>query len=147
MADPLAAALKLGGTVVETRGEDPVPWNVRRTPLGLAVFLAIGFLAGMFGLGAGWANVPALHLLLGAPLKVAIATSGLILAFTDTAAVWVYLHNGAILPLVAVPSILGMMIGTRIGAQLLPRVKASLVRRIVVGILLVAATRLVLDGI
>ena len=32
-----------------------------------AVFLGIGVLAGMFGIGAGWANVPALNLLMGAP--------------------------------------------------------------------------------
>ena len=33
------------------------------------LFLVIGVMAGMFGIGAGWANVPALNLLMGAPLK------------------------------------------------------------------------------
>jgi uncharacterized membrane protein YfcA len=42
---------------------------------GLVLFLGIGVLAGMFGIGAGWANVPALNLLMGAPLKVSAGTS------------------------------------------------------------------------
>jgi uncharacterized membrane protein YfcA len=50
-------------------------WQVHRTPLGLLLFLAIGVLAGMFGIGAGWANVPVLNLLMGAPLKVSAGTS------------------------------------------------------------------------
>ena len=41
---------------------------MHRTPLGLALFAGIGFMAGMFGLGAGWANVPVLNLVMGAPL-------------------------------------------------------------------------------
>ena len=31
-------------------------------------------MAGMFGLGAGWANVPVLNLLMGVPLKVSVGT-------------------------------------------------------------------------
>ena len=34
-----------------------VEWHIHRTPLGFATFAFIGFMAGMFGLGAGWANV------------------------------------------------------------------------------------------
>jgi uncharacterized membrane protein YfcA len=37
--------------------------------MGLVLFLLIGVMAGMFGIGAGWANVPALNLLMGAPLE------------------------------------------------------------------------------
>ena len=43
-------------------------------------------MAGMFGLGAGWANVPVLNLLMGAPLKISVATSKFLLAITDTSA-------------------------------------------------------------
>ena len=110
------------------------------------MFVGIGVLAGMFGVGAGWANVPAFNLLLGAPLKVAVATSGINLALNGTAAAWVYINQGAVLALVAVPSIAGMMIGTRIGAQILPRVKAKIVRWIVIAILLGSGVRSLFAG-
>jgi uncharacterized membrane protein YfcA len=115
-------------------------------PLGLGVFVLIGFLAGIFGLGAGWANVPTLNLLLGAPVKTAVATSGLILSINDTAAAWVYLNNGAVLPLIAVPSVAGMMLGTRVGARILGGVRPKLVRIIVIGILSAAGLRSILAG-
>ena len=146
-ADPLAAALGIRGTFFDESLGREVNWTVHRTPIALAGFVLIGMLAGMFGHGAGWANVPALNLLLGAPIKVAVATSGFILTLNDTAAAWVYLNGGAVLPLVAVPSVAGMMLGTRIGAGLLPRVKAKAIRWIVITILAVAGARSLIAGL
>jgi uncharacterized membrane protein YfcA len=114
--------------------------------VGIVVFIGIGFLAGMFGIGAGWANVPALNLMLGAPLKVSVATSGLILSINDTAAGWIYLNRGAVLPLIAVPSVAGMMIGTRVGALLLGKSRPAFVRWLVIGILFLAGIRSILSG-
>ena len=144
--DPLSSWLGIGGTFVDENSGQPVNWRIHRSPLGFLAFIGIGILAGMFGVGAGWANVPAFNLLLGAPLKVAVATSGINLALNGTAAAWVYINQGAVLPLIAVPSIAGMMIGTRIGAQILPRVKAGVVRWIVIVILLVSGLRSLFAG-
>jgi len=145
-ADPLSSWLGIGGTYVDEYSGQQIDWKIHRTPLGLLTFVGIGILAGMFGVGAGWANVPAFNLLLGAPLKVAVATSGINLALNGTAAAWVYINRGAVLALVAVPSIAGMMIGTRIGAQILPRVKARAVRWMVIAILLASGVRSLLAG-
>ena len=60
-------------------------------------------MAGMFGLGAGWANVPVLNLVMGAPIKISVATSKFLLSITDTSAAWIYLNNGAVLPLMVRP--------------------------------------------
>ena len=145
-ADRLSSWLGIGGRYVDESSGQQIEWKIHRTPLGLLVFVGIGVLAGMFGVGAGWANVPAFNLLLGAPLKVAVATSGINLALNGTAAAWVYINQGAVLALVAVPSIAGMMIGTRIGAQILPRVKAKIVRWIVIAILLGSGVRSLFAG-
>jgi len=53
----------------------------------------------------------------------------------------------AILPIIAVPSVIGMMIGARIGAHLLTILKASVIRRLVIGILLFAGLRTLLKGL
>jgi uncharacterized membrane protein YfcA len=104
-------------------------------------------LAGMFGLGAGWANVPALNLLMGAPLRVAAGSSSFILSLVDSSAAWVYLNNGAVLPAIAVPSALGMMLGAKIGARLLTVLKAGLVRKLVIVMLLFAGGRALAVGL
>ena len=145
--DRLAAALRIHGVFTDGASGQAVHWQVHRTPLGLALFLAIGVLAGMFGIGAGWANVPALNLLMGAPLKVAAGTSGLVLSLVDSSAAWVYLNRGAVLPMIAVPSVVGMMLGARIGARLLDVLKGSAIRKLVIALLLFAGVRALLKGL
>lgn len=144
--DRLSAALHMHGVFIDGASGQRVDWQVHRTPLGLAVFLFIGVLAGMFGIGAGWANVPALNLLMGAPLKVAAGTSGLVLSLVDSSAAWVYLNRGAVLPMIAVPSVVGMMLGARIGARLLHVLKGSVIRKLVITLLLFAGVRALLKG-
>ncbi len=145
--DALGSALRLNGVFVDRAAGRRVDWQVHRTPVGLAVFVLIGVLAGMFGIGAGWANVPALNLLMGAPLKVAAGSSGLVLSLVDSAAAWVYFNQGAVLPLIAVPSVAGMMLGARIGARLLHVLPGPIIRRLVIAVLLFAGLRALLKGL
>ena len=145
--DRIASALGLGGVFHDPASGRSVDWRVHRCLAGFATFAGIGLLAGMFGLGAGWANVPALNLLMGVPLKVSVATSSFMLSIIDTSAAWVYLNRGAILPMLAVPSILGVMLGARIGARLLRVTRAATIRRMVIGLLLLAGSRALLKGL
>lgn len=145
--DRLASALALHGVFVDHASGRRIAWQVHRTGAGLLVFAGIGVLAGMFGIGAGWANVPALNLLMGAPLKVAAGTSGLVLSLVDSSAAWVYINQGALLPMIAVPSVAGMMLGARIGARLLNVMRGAVVRRLVIGVLLFAGVRALLKGL
>lgn len=144
--DALSQALALHGVFVDGASRRTVAWQVHRSVWGLFVFLFIGVLAGMFGIGAGWANVPALNLLMGAPLKVAAGTSSVVLSLVDSSAAWVYINQGAVLPMIAVPSVVGMMLGARIGARLLNVLKGSVIRRLVIGVLLFAGARALLKG-
>lgn len=145
--DRLGQALGMRGVFHDFGTRADVDWRVHRTPFGLAMFAVIGFMAGMFGLGAGWANVPVLNLLMGAPLKVSVATSGFLLSVIDTSAAWVYINRGAMLPMIAVPSILGVMLGARLGGRLLRRVRAATVRRMVIALLVVAGGRALLKSL
>ena len=146
-SDALGAMLRLRGKFQDPAEGVVIDWRTRRTLAGFGVFTGIGFLGGVFGLGAGFANVPALNLLMAAPLKVAVGTSGLIISIVNSSAAWVYLHRGAMLPALAVPAILGVMLGSRIGARLLARTPASVVRRLVITVLLLAGARALLRGL
>jgi uncharacterized protein len=144
--DALGAALGMHGVYQDPALGREVRWQVHRTPAALFVFALIGLLAGMFGLGAGWANVPALNLLMGAPLKLAVGTSGFVLSVVDTSAAWVYLNRGAMLPMIVVPSLIGVILGAKIGARLLPITPTPVIKKIVLSVLVVAGGRALLKG-
>ncbi len=146
-ADALSTALRITGIYHEqTTGQD-INWKIHRTPQGLATFIIIGVMAGMFGLGAGWANVPVLNLMMGAPLKVSVATSKFLLSITDTSAAWIYINKGAVLPMLVVPSIIGIMLGSIVGVQILAKAKPAAIRYIVIGILIFSGGRALLKGL
>ena len=145
--DGLAAALGLSGQYPEASEGRLVQWTVHRTPAGLAAFAVIGVIGGMFGLGAGWANVPALTLLMGLPLKLAVGTSGLTMSIMNSSAAWVYLNEGALLPILHVPSILGVMLGARVGVRMLSRIQAGTARTIIIVVLLLAGARSLTQGL
>jgi uncharacterized membrane protein YfcA len=143
-ADAWASALRMQGVYHDPASGESVTWRVHRTRPALAAFAVIGLIAGLFGIGAGWANVSVFHLLMGAPLKLSVGTSGLLLSVVDTSAAWVYLHRGAVLPLIVVPSIIGVMLGAKIGARLLPIAPAGVIRAAVIALLFFASARTLL---
>ena len=146
-ADALSTALRINGLYYDIGSGREVDWKVHRTAKGLMMFIGIGVMAGMFGLGAGWANVPVLNLLMGAPLKVSVATSKFMLSIVDSSAAWVYLNQGAVLAMITVPSIIGIMLGSLVGVRLLKIAPASVVRKVVITMLLLAGSRALLKGL
>lgn len=145
--DRLAETLQLSGIYHDPADDKKINYNVHRTARGMSIFAIIGFLAGMFGLGAGWANVPALNLLMGVPLKISVATSKFMLSIADTSAAWIYLNSGAILPMLVVPSVLGIMLGSKVGVKLLVVAKPKTIRYTVIGLLLFSGLRSLLKGL
>src|SRR3989304_4873318 len=146
-ADALSSALNIYGIYCEASTGRDINWQIHRTPQALATFIIIGVMAGMFGLGAGWANVPVLNLMMGAPLKVSVATSKFLLSVTDTSAAWIYFNNGAVLPMMVVPSIVGIMLGSIVGVRILAKTKPAAVRYMVMVMLLFAGARALLKGL
>ena len=76
-----------------------------------------------------------------------MGSSGLLISVINSSAAWVYIHRGALLPLVVVPSILGVMLGSRIGARLLGSTPAPVVRRLVIVVMLLAGLRALSRGL
>jgi len=146
-ADNLSSALQIWGVYTEESTGEKVNWKIHRTPTGLILFIAIGIMAGMFGLGAGWANVPVLNLVMGAPLKISVATSKFLLSITDTSAAWIYLNNGCVIPMMVVPSVVGVMLGSFVGVRILRVAKPSFVRWMVIVLLLFAGAKALTKGL
>ena len=145
-ADPLSSALRICGIYYEPSSKQEINWKIHRTPIGLATFIIIGFMAGMFGLGAGWANVPVLNLMMGAPLKISVATSKFLLSITDTSAAWIYVNKGCVIPMMVVPSLIGIMLGSFVGVRLLKIAKPTFIRWMVIAILAFAGLKALHKG-
>jgi len=146
-ADKLSSMLHIYGVYQEASTGEIIDWKIHRTPMGLALFVLIGIMAGMFGLGAGWANVPALNLLMGAPLKISVATSKFLLSITDTSAAWIYMNKGCVIPMMVVPSLIGIMLGSFVGVRFLKIAKPGFIRWMVIGILAFAGIKALSKGL
>lgn len=145
--DALGMALGIGGAYFDEAMNQKISWKTHRTLLALVTFILIGILAGMFGLGAGWANVPVFNLMMGAPLKISVATSKFLLSITDTSAAWIYINKGCVIPLMAIPSIIGLMLGSFVGVRLLSIAKPKFIRYMVIVVLLFAGLKAMDKGL
>jgi len=145
--DALGAALGISGVYLDQSTKEIIEWKTHRTLPGFLLFVVIGIMAGMFGLGAGWANVPVLNILMGVPLKISVATSKFLLSITDTSAAWIYLNQGCVIPLMAVPSIIGLMLGSFVGVRILAVAKPKIIRYMVIVVLLFAGLKAVDKGL
>ncbi|HEG42943.1 MAG TPA: sulfite exporter TauE/SafE family protein [Phycisphaerales bacterium] len=145
--DAFAVALGITGIYHEESTDEYIPWDVHRTIPALLCFIVVGFIAGMFGLGAGWANVPILNIMMGAPLKVAVASSSFLLSITTACPAWIYLNRGAVLPIIVVPSMIGIMLGSRVGVKIFARTRPASIRWVVIAMLLLASIRSITKGL
>ncbi|ABW01773.1 sulfite exporter TauE/SafE family protein [Caldivirga maquilingensis] len=141
--DKLAELLRLNSSYVEKSLNLLIEYKVVNLQWGLLSLMGIGLVSGMFGLGAGWAIVPVYSMLMYIPLKVASASSIVLIGIGDTAAMWVYINNGAFIPLFAVPCLLGIIIGARLGSRIMPKVKISWIRILVIMVMVIAGLRLI----
>lgn len=124
-----------------------VDYKVKRAHIGGLLFCGVGLVSGLFGLGAGWAMVPVFNLVMLAPLKVAATCSKVMIGIGDTGAIWPYIMGGGILPLFAVPCMIGLIVGTLIGAKIMLIVKAGFIRYLVIIIMFGAGIRLIMKAI
>ena len=146
-ATGVAAILALDMSYYEVSLQSQVSYKIRRLGWAMGLFVVVGFVGGFFGLGGGWAMVPVLNLVMAVPLKAAAASSGVLLALGNAAAIWPYIVYGALVPLLVAPWMLGQVIGGVLGAHLLSRVKVAVVRRLLIVMLCLTAIKLIHRGL
>jgi len=144
--DNLSRKLKLRGAWFEPSLNRLVEFETTNLIPGILCFGGVGFVAGMFGLGAGWASVPVLNLIMGTPIKVATASSMAIITVNASAASWVYIARGSILPLICIPSVSGVALGARIGARVAEKTRPVIVKYMVMGIMIFTAIINIING-
>ncbi len=118
---------------------DPNGYVVRRLGWGIVGSLVAGLVSALLGIGGGLVKVPVMHLVMGVPLRVATATSNLMIGITAAASAIIYLLRGGIDVYVAGPTAVGVFVGASIGSRTVHRIDVRLLRMLFVGVLLVTA--------
>lgn len=109
----------------------------------LAIGLAAGVCAGMFGIGGGLIIVPALVLFYGLSQHSAVGTSlGALLLPVGALSAWVYWKNGNLNVGYAALIALGLFLGAYVGARLVQPVSDLMLRRMFAGFLIIVSIRM-----
>jgi uncharacterized membrane protein YfcA len=133
---PIASPPIVLPPVEERAGPLDAPgYRVRRLGPASAVSVGGGVMAALLGVGGGIVNVPTMHVIMGVPVRVAAATSNLIIGVTAVSSAIVYLVRDGIDPYVTGPTALGVFAGATVGARLAPRVDQQVLRWLFVAVL------------
>lgn len=80
------------------------------------------------------------------PLKPSSSTSNLMMGVTAAASATIYFFNGSILPQIAVPLALGIILGATVGSRVMQIMPSKLIRIIFIPILIYLGVQMILKG-
>ncbi len=103
-------------------------YRVRHLPVGMAGSVGAGVVSALLGVGGGIIKVPLMHLVLGVPLRVATATSNMMIGVTATSSAVIYLLRDEIDPFVAGPTAVGVFLGASLGSRIAHRIDVRVLR-------------------
>ena len=122
-------------------------YTVRNLGRGVVGATGAGVISALLGIGGGIVKVPLMHLGMGVPLRVAAATSNLMIGITAASSAVVYLLRGEIDPYVAGPTAIGVFLGATFGSRVAHRVQLRYLRALFVAVLLYTAVQMLLRGV
>jgi uncharacterized protein len=116
-ADRISSMLKMNGSYPTPEGMRN--YNACSVPLGFILMFVAGTISGLLGIGSGAVKVLAMDRAMKLPFKVSTATSNFMIGVTAAASAGIYLNRGYIDPGLAMPVMLGVLLGSSIGARYL----------------------------
>ncbi|HXG24121.1 MAG TPA: sulfite exporter TauE/SafE family protein [Chthonomonadales bacterium] len=124
----VASPHAITGSYYDLEGRKQVDYRVFRTHEGLIAGFFAGNLSAILGVGGGLIMVPAMATRMGVPLRVAVATSNLMIGVTAVTTAIPYYATGAVNPYYAAPCALGVLLGARAGAGLAKHTRSHYIR-------------------
>lgn len=144
-SDALAQKLRLDGTRPTPNG--PQPYHVRHVPSGFGIMFIAGALSGLLGIGSGAFKVLAMDQAMHIPFKVSTTTSDFMIGVTAAASAGIYLARGYIDPGLAMPVMLGVLLGSLIGAHELPHAPRHTLRIMFALMIVGVAVEMIYKGV
>ncbi len=142
--DPLASRLHMSGDYPGPQG--PVHYAVHAVPTGYSLMFMAGSLSGLLGIGSGAVKVLAMDQAMHIPFKVSTTTSNFMIGVTAAASAGIYLNRGYIDPGLSMPVMLGVLVGSLIGARVLMGAKPRGLRLTFAAVILVLGLEMIYNG-
>jgi hypothetical protein len=143
--DPLATKLKMNGEFPDTKGMRR--YNVYHVPTGFGIMWVAGVLSGLLGIGSGALKVVAMDQAMKIPFKVSTTTSNFMIGVTAAASAGVYLSRGYIDPSLAMPVMIGVLIGSLMGTRVLVKTQTKLLRQVFSVVIVLLGMEMMFKGI
>jgi uncharacterized membrane protein YfcA len=144
-ADPIATRLRLDSSYPSVAGVRS--YHVRAVPLGFGLMGVAGVLSGLLGIGSGALKVLAMDRAMRMPFKVSTTTSNFMIGVTAAASAGIYLRRGLVDPGLAMPTMLGVLLGSVVGARVLARTRAVWLRRLFSLVIVALAIQMIYNGV
>jgi uncharacterized membrane protein YfcA len=119
-------------------------YHVRNLGRGVVVATGAGVVSALLGIGGGIIKVPLMNIAMGVPLRVATATSNMMIGITAAASALIYAIHGGLDVYVAGPTAIGVFIGATAGSRLGHRVELRYLRLLFVVVMVYTAIEMLL---
>jgi uncharacterized membrane protein YfcA len=143
--DPQATKLKMNGSFPDTSGVRQ--YNVYHVPTGFGVMWIAGALSGLLGIGSGALKVVAMDQAMKIPFKVSTTTSNFMIGVTAAASAGVYLSRGYIDPSLAMPVMIGVLIGSLMGTRVLVKTQTKRLRLVFSVVIVLLGLEMMFKGL
>lgn len=107
----------------------------------------VGTLSGLFGIGGGTISVPAMMLIFGVPVQIAIGTSMFMIFFISFISTLTHIFLGNIIFSYAFFFIIGAYFGGTLGARTSQYLKGNVLEWLLRIVILIAAIQLIIEGV
>ena len=121
-------------------------YAVKKFPAASPLMVGAGVLSGLLGIGSGAVKVLAMDHIMRIPFKVSTTTSNFMIGVTAAASAGIYLRRGYIDPALAAPVMIGVLIGSLIGARLLVKFNVKSLRLIFSVVIFFLAVEMIYNG-
>lgn len=128
VASKAATKLKLNSQYYENSVNKTIKYKVTNVVGGSSIMFGAGIMSGLLGIGSGMYKVIAMDNVMKMPFKPSSATSNLMMGVTAAASAIVYFIAGTILPEVAVPVCIGVLLGAVAGTRIMPKLHPVVLR-------------------
>jgi uncharacterized membrane protein YfcA len=141
-----ASVGSLDSAYYDERQKQLVSYRPVNLALGSAIALVAGLLSGLLGVGGGFLKVPAMHLGMHVPLRVAAATSNFMIGVTAASSLFVYFARGLVHPLLAAPVVLGVTAGSLLGARFVQSASTKVIKYALAAVMCAVAVQMTVKG-
>jgi len=114
---------------------------------GFIVMSVAGILSGLLGIGSGALKVIAMDSIMKIPFKVSTSTSNFMIGVTAAASAGIYLNRGYIDPVLSMPVMVGVLIGSLVGAKFLLRSRTKSIRLVFAIVITLLAFEMIYNGL